>query len=161
MAYPTASAMFVKCSVKQNISISGRFGRSTLQFERKTVSASFTVDGAFRKRKSVGNDGPKSKSGDSGRDGVGNPVAGQLLHEPIQEARLGVVLNDDNGTSVTPEGKNPSPCRQGSRTTRNSRLAPLTKNAPGRHRSTALDDAGSNRVLPQIYFETRSVSINC
>src|ERR1700735_5358076 len=101
--------MFVKCSVKQNISISGRFGRSTLQFERETVSASFTVDGAFRKRKSVGNDGPKSKSGDSGRDGVGNPVAGQLLHEPIQEARLGVVLNDDNGTSVTPEGKNPSP----------------------------------------------------
>jgi len=100
--------MFVKCSVKQNISISGRFGRSTLQFERKTVSASFTVDGAFRKRKSVGNDGPKSKSGDSGRDGVGNPVAGQLLHEPIQEARLGVVLNDDNGTTLTPEAENRS-----------------------------------------------------
>jgi hypothetical protein len=31
---------------------------------------------------------PKAKSGDSSRDGGYNSFAGQLLHEPIQDARL-------------------------------------------------------------------------
>ena len=85
---PKLSAMFVKYLAEAEHPISGRFGRPTFQFQRKAAGASSSFDGAIRQRRSFRNVGPETESGDSGRDGRDDPLAGQLLHEPIPEARV-------------------------------------------------------------------------
>jgi len=85
---PKLSAMFVKCLVKRNIRYQEDLVDQLFNSSEKRLARVFTVDGAFRKRRSVRNDGPKTQSGDSGGNGGDNPVAGQFLHESIPEARL-------------------------------------------------------------------------
>jgi CRP-like cAMP-binding protein len=85
---PKLSAMFVKCLVKRNIRYQEDLVDQLFNSSDKEASASSAADGPFRGRRSVRNDGPKTESADSGRDGGDDPFAGELLHEPIQEAWL-------------------------------------------------------------------------
>ncbi|HSZ01549.1 MAG TPA: cyclic nucleotide-binding domain-containing protein [Terriglobales bacterium] len=80
---PKLSAMFVKYLLKRNIRYQDDLVRSTFQFQRKAVGASSSLDGSIRQSRSVGNVSPKTKSGDSGRDGRDDTLAGQLFHESI------------------------------------------------------------------------------
>ena len=60
----------------------------TFQLQRKATGKSSFADGALRAKRSLRNVDAETKSGDSGGNGWDNPFAGQLLYEPLQEARL-------------------------------------------------------------------------
>ena len=84
---PKLSAMFVKYLLKRNIRYQDDLVDQLFNSSEKRLARVLLLMAQFGKE-GVSESGPKTKSADSGRDGRDDTFAGQLLHEPIQEARL-------------------------------------------------------------------------
>jgi len=81
------SAMFLKYLLKRNIRYQDDLVDQLFNSSEKRLARVLLLMANSAKRR-IPNVSPPTKSGDSGRNGGDDPFACQLLHEPIQEARL-------------------------------------------------------------------------
>jgi len=85
---PKLSAMFSQVSTEAKYPLSGRFGGPAFQFQRETAGAGPFVVAQFGKEGVTQMAVPRL-SQETLAEMVGTtPVAGELLHEPIQKARI-------------------------------------------------------------------------
>jgi CRP/FNR family transcriptional regulator, cyclic AMP receptor protein len=85
---PKLSAIFLKYLLKRNIRYQDDLIDQLFNSSEKRLARVLLLMAQFGKVRSVRNVGPQTESGDSGRDGGHDPFAGQLLYEPVPEARL-------------------------------------------------------------------------
>ena len=85
---PKLSALFMKYLLKRNIRYEDDLVDQLFNSSERRLARVLLMMAHFGNVRSVQNDNSQTKSGDPGRDGGDHSFAGQLFHEPIQEARL-------------------------------------------------------------------------
>ena len=85
---PKLSAMFVKYLLKRNIRYQDDLVDQLFNSSEKRLARVLLLMAQFGKEGVSANLGAKTESGDSCRDGRDDPLAGLLLHEPIQGSGL-------------------------------------------------------------------------
>ncbi len=85
---PVFSALFISYLLGRNIRIEEDFVDQLLAFERNTPGAAPAAAGQFRRSGTARGGDPQDQPGNPGRDDRHDPVAGQLFHEQIPQARL-------------------------------------------------------------------------